>query len=233
MDVFENRSRFGPLPYVFGALLGVSLGLIIVSGVLFFRSSRGTEGGAKFTNASIDPGAIDYSISTGRQNAIVLATRRASPAVVSITSRHTRVYRRNTRTPFAREWLRRFGIPETVTRQVSNLGSGVVISSDGFILTNDHVVRNAEIIDVTLSTGENLNAVVVASASDYDLALLKVAEANLPFAVLGDQLIESVERRDQLGATIAIGEHLGHGVRRGQLRRNLRRCLARWRWPRR
>lgn len=202
MDVFENRSRFGPLPYVFGALLGVSLGLIIVSGVLFFKSSRGTEGGMPFANASIDPGAIDYSISAGRQNAIVLATRRVSPAVVSITSRHTQVYR--TRSPFARDWLRFWGIPETFTKQVSSLGSGVVISSDGYVLTNDHVVRSAEIIEVTLATGQTLEAFEVANAPDFDLALLKIEGDNLPFAVLGDS--DSL----QVGEwAIAIGQPFG------------------------
>ncbi|MCZ6766574.1 MAG: trypsin-like peptidase domain-containing protein, partial [bacterium] len=204
MDVFENRSRFGPLPYVFGALLGVSLGLIIVSGVLFFRSSRGTESGTPFANASIDPGAIDPSITASRQNAIILATRRVSPAVVSITSRHTRVYRRNTRSPFARDWLRIWGIPETFTKQVSSLGSGVVISPDGYVLTNDHVVRNAEIIEITLATGQTLEAFAIANAPDFDLALLKVEEDNLPFAVLGNS--DSL----QVGEwAIAIGQPFG------------------------
>ena len=89
MNVFENRSRFGPLPYVFGALLGVSLGLIIVSGILFFKSSRGTERGTPFTSASIDPVAIDHSITASRQNAIVLATRVSSATLTPVMSETT------------------------------------------------------------------------------------------------------------------------------------------------
>jgi len=202
MDLFENRSRFGPLPYVFGALLGVSLGLIIVSGVMFFKSSRGTESSTPLVLASVDPTGLENTVSESRDNAIVQATKRVSPAVVSITSRHTQVYRRNVR--FPKEWLRMWGIPETFTKQVSSLGSGVIISSDGYILTNNHVVQNAEIIEVTLSNEQTVEGFVIASAREYDLALLKIEGDNLPFAVLGDS--DSLQVGEWV---IAIGQPFG------------------------
>ena len=91
MSALWTGRRHGPLPYVFGALLGVSLGLLIVSGVLFFNSPRG---GVASTPAQ--PQVVDdseESIDVSRLNAIVKATRAVAPTVVNITSKRTEVYR--------------------------------------------------------------------------------------------------------------------------------------------
>ncbi|MEE9270529.1 MAG: trypsin-like peptidase domain-containing protein [Candidatus Krumholzibacteria bacterium] len=187
MNVIETRRRFGPLPYVFGAVLGVSLGLIIISGVLFFRSSRSTEGAEALpSQARLQPVATQ-SIGESRRNAIVIATERVTPAVVSVTSRYRQVVRANPFRSRRLDWFSLFfGPGETYERQVSSLGSGVVISPDGFILTNDHVVRNAEEILVTLSDGTTVQAKAVEHAPDYDIALIKIDSENLAFAELGD-----------------------------------------------
>jgi serine protease Do len=183
MNAFGTRPRFGPLPYVFGALLGVSLGLLIISGVLFFNSPRSDVSmpAAQPTLGNESGDAIEVS----RANAIVRATRAVAPSVVNITSKHTRVYR--TRSPFfAREWLELFGIPETVTKEISSLGSGVVVDPNGYIITNEHVILNADEILVTLSTGETIPAQLVDAAHDFDIAIIKVDMENLPHAKLGD-----------------------------------------------
>ena len=193
MDTLETPRKLRLLPYCLGGILGVALALIILSGVLFYRASRGSESASASpqtvlpaaTSSSTDPGAIDQS----RRNAIVVATERVSPAVVTIASKYKQVVQRY---PFGgafpREWLEQFfgGVPETYLREYSNLGSGVIIDDDGYILTNAHVVQGAELIEVTVSDGRVLEGRIVGTASDYDLALVKIDGGKLPTATMGD-----------------------------------------------
>ncbi|MFQ5510719.1 MAG: S1C family serine protease [Candidatus Krumholzibacteriia bacterium] len=184
MDVIGTRRRVGPLPYIFGAVLGVSLGLIVVSGVLFFKSSRSTEANVA---ANRPPPQEPMPISESRRNAIVIATERVAPAVVSVTSRYRQVVRANPfRSRRSEWWSLFFGPGQTFEREVSSLGSGVIISPEGFILTNAHVVRKAEEILVTLSDGTTVAAEEVETAPDYDIALIKIAGDNHSYASLGD-----------------------------------------------
>ena len=69
---------------------------------------------------------------------------------------------------------------------MKNSGSGVVISPDGFLMTNYHVVENAERITATLSGGDEFNAEIIGFDNTSDLALLKLDGSDFPFANLGD-----------------------------------------------
>jgi serine protease Do len=169
------------------------VGLIILSGVWFFRASRSVEPdltrGSSTVNAQAlmrETGAAD--IDSGRRNAIVVASERAAPAVVTIASKHTEVVRRYPMgSMFPREWLEQFfGVPETYLKEYSNLGSGVIIHEDGYILTNEHVVHNADVIEVRLADGTAYQGKIVGSAMDYDLTLVKVDGGKLPAATLGN-----------------------------------------------
>lgn len=182
MNAFETRPRYGPLPYVFGGILGVCLGLLIVSGVLFFKSPRSDVGTNPVT--SLTPATSRGSIDRSRSNAIVAATESVAPSVVNITATRTQVYR--TRTPYPREWLDFFGIPKTYKREIASLGSGVIVASNGYILTNEHVILDAERIEVTLTSGETVAARIVDTDHDYDLAIIKIDREDLAVARLGD-----------------------------------------------
>jgi serine protease Do len=192
MDAVGRERRFRLVPYIFGGLLGVSLGLIVISGVLFFKSTRGTQphdaSPTRFTAGESQSPASTDAIESTRRNAIVVATERAAPTVVSIASKHTEVVRRHPLAPmFPRDWLEQFfRMPDSYMREYSSLGSGVIIHEDGYILTNYHVVRSAERIQVTLSDGTTYEGSVVGAARDYDLALLKVDGGKFPAAELGD-----------------------------------------------
>lgn len=88
----------------------------------------------------------------------------------------------------------------------STLGSGVIVSSEGYILTNNHVVTGAEAIQVALADGRIADADVVGVDPDTDLALLKVELTNLPVITLG--------RSDDLSVgdvVLAIGNPYGVG----------------------
>ena len=91
-------------------------------------------------------------------------------------------------------------------RSENSLGSGVVVSTQGLILTNHHVVESAEEIDVALADGRTLPATIVGTDPETDLAVLKVDAKNLPAITLG--------RSDNLSVgdvVLAIGNPFGVG----------------------
>lgn len=75
-----------------------------------------------------------------------------------------------------------FGGPQGRGSQPSqSTGSGVIINADGYIVTNNHVVKDADIVEVTLNDNRSFKAEVIGTDPDTDLAVLKVKENNLPF----------------------------------------------------
>lgn len=126
-------------------------------------------------------------VASSRQNAITRAVARVSPAVVGINVIEVREYS----DPFSRlfgddPWMRRFFGDRTYRQQVKGLGSGFMISPDGFIVTNDHVAGNATQITVTLTSGIKLEAKLIGSDPVSDVALLKVDGKDLPYLNLGN-----------------------------------------------
>ena len=71
-------------------------------------------------------------------------------------------------------------------REVSGYGSGVIISADGYIITNNHVIEDAESVDVTLNDKRTFTAQVIGRDPSTDIALLKIKADNLPFIKYGD-----------------------------------------------
>ncbi|MCX6320602.1 MAG: Do family serine endopeptidase [Bacteroidia bacterium] len=82
------------------------------------------------------------------------------------------------------EWF--YGDRYSRPREVSGYGSGVIISSDGYIITNNHVVENAENVEVKLNDNRVFEAQVVARDPNTDIALLKIKAENLPYIKYGD-----------------------------------------------
>ncbi len=121
------------------------------------------------------------TIAEERRNAIVRAAERAAPSVVSVnTVRRQRVRPRSI-------W-EQFFLGPGISREVPGLGSGFIIDARGLILTNEHVVRGADEVVVTLSDGTDLPAEIVGADEATDLALLRVTPPSgrrLPVAPLG------------------------------------------------
>lgn len=80
--------------------------------------------------------------------------------------------------------------------------SGVIISSDGYIVTNDHVVEEAEEIEVQLEDQRTYKAKVIGIDPETDLALLKIEETNLPFIEFGNS--DEIEVGDWVLAVAAL-----------------------------
>ncbi|MEO8089629.1 MAG: trypsin-like peptidase domain-containing protein [Gemmatimonadales bacterium] len=113
---------------------------------------------------------------SSRRTALVSAADRVAPAVVSINVTSRQQARRS---PFDL-----FFVPEGA-RVVQGSGTGFVIRSNGIIVTNQHVVSNAERVVVTLPDGSDLPATVVGEDPLTDIAVLKVDRENLPTVALG------------------------------------------------
>ena len=79
-----------------------------------------------------------------------------------------------------------YGNRSSRPREVSGYGSGVIISNDGYIITNNHVVENAESVDVTLNDKRTFTAKVIGTDPSTDIALLKIKAEDLPFIKYGD-----------------------------------------------
>ena len=91
-------------------------------------------------------------------------------------------------------------------REVSNLGSGVIVSANGYILTNQHVVEAADEIQVALANGQTLPARVVGADPETDLAVLKIDASDLPAITLAQ--LDSLNVGDWV---LAVGNPFGVG----------------------
>jgi len=139
--------------------------------------------------------------------------KRVAPAVVNIRVSQTV----ESQSPYGDEMFRRFfGIPDHPggrSREVASAGSGVIVDAEnGYILTNHHVVVNADKIQVSLYNDDSLDAEVIGSDGPTDIALLKVDPEGLTELPIGES--DSVEVGDFV---IAIGNPfgLGHTVTSG------------------
>lgn len=108
------------------------------------------------------------------------AAQRVIPSVVNV---FTQQQVRNPKHPAVDDPVFRYFFGErfdSKPRQVSNLGSGVIVSANGYILTNNHVVDAASEIEIALSDGRTLPARVIGSDPETDLAVLRIEAAGLP-----------------------------------------------------
>ena len=128
-----------------------------------------------------------------------------TPAVVSITAETFQERRPTTRRnlpPGMDEFLRGFDLPDQQPRGGS--GSGFIVSKDGYILTNNHVVANADRVTVTMLDNRQFTAKVIGRDPTTDVAVIKVEGTDLPVAQLGD------DAKTRIGQwVVAIGNPLG------------------------
>jgi Do/DeqQ family serine protease len=125
-----------------------------------------------------------------RRNMVVEAVEKASPAVVNISTEEVVEQRGSPfpypADPFFDEFFRDFSDPHPRRFTRTSLGSGVVVASDGTILTNEHVVLRGSRIHVTLADEREFDAKLVGADADSDLAVLRVrAGGALPSVTLG------------------------------------------------
>jgi serine protease Do len=159
---------------VFGNVFGNAFGN-------FFGSASSSELQAQQNNPSSQASrnAASGDVSQSRQNAITRAVAVCSPAIVGINVTEVREYQY--RDPFADDpfFGQFFGgrrQPQVYRQQVQGLGSGFIASSDGYIITNDHVAGHATKVVVTMAGGEKYDAKVIGSDPTSDVCLLKIEQ---------------------------------------------------------
>src|SRR6266404_6307054 len=148
--------------------------------------------------------------------------KRVVPAVVNISS--SRVVKAEANgmrgmqgvDPFFRQFFgddfsRRFSVPRE--RREKSLGSGVIVSPEGYILTNNHVIDGATDVTVTLHDKREMKAQVIGGDKRTDIALLRITGSNLPSVTLGDS--SKVEVGDivlAMGNPFGIGQTVTMGI---------------------
>ena len=150
------------------------------------------------------------------------AARKAMPSVVNIfTSKEVK----EPRHPFMEDPLFRrfFGDQlDDDAQRASTLGSGVIVGTDGYILTNHHVIEAADDIEVALNDGRQAKAKVVGTDPETDLAVLKIELQNLPAVTFGR--LEGVNVGDfvlAIGNPFAVGQTVTMGIVSGLGRTHL------------
>jgi serine protease Do len=207
-------------PYSLILVVGFFVGFIVAP------NSRPTIVGGTL-KASAGTAQAQTNLGQGRSFAVQLsdafeaASRKLNPSVVPIFAEHMVQIQNPFGSPedpfrqfFGDDFFRRFfGTPQGQGKQVvRSLGSGVIVSPDGYILTNNHVVQGADTLTVVLADGKRYPAKLVGTDPQSDVAVIKVAATDLPAATLGNsdsvkvgQWVIAVGNPFQLMHTVTAG----------------------------
>ncbi|MCA6063407.1 trypsin-like peptidase domain-containing protein [Thalassolituus marinus] len=185
------------------ALTGLSVALAVLLWLPGAMSPSHNE-----TSTTGTYSATDTSLLPSAQGPVSYADAvdRAAPAVVNIFTR--KIVRRKTHPLFDDPFFQRFfrTNPQPSERIQSSLGSGVIMSADGYILTNNHVINGADQIVVALHDGRDVNATIVGTDPEADLAVLKIDLQELPYIQVAQN------RQLRIGdVVLAIGNPFGVG----------------------
>jgi serine protease Do len=167
-----------------GGILGYSLA---PRGAASNTVTTGSEQRSSLFTSGEQQKSSDDEISKSRKNAITNTVESVSPAIVGITVTEVREYR----DPFSNffgddPFFRQFFGNRSLKQEVKGLGSGFIISPEGYILTNDHVAGNAKEIIVTMTNGQKYPAELVGTDMISDVALLKIKGKDFPSVKLGN-----------------------------------------------
>jgi Do/DeqQ family serine protease len=167
---------------------------------------RGSNGLPNMVSISQAPPAPAVLLPSGAVNSYATAARRATPAVVSITASKAPQNSPHNNDPWFKFF---FGDPGPGQRQQQaqvGLGSGVIVSPEGYLLTNNHVIDGADDIEVLLTDGRQAQAKVVGADPETDVAVLKITLDKLPVITFGNA--DSLQVGD---VVLAIGNPFGVG----------------------
>ena len=196
----EPRRSSGGFP-----LLGLVI-LLLVAAVL---------GGvtARMLPVRADAGSEPRSLGVPSEDSLSPLVKKTAPAVVNIATLQPSPAQQNPllQDPFFRRY---FGIPDAALQPAMAAGSGVIVDGkNGLVITNFHVVRNAQAVEVGLKDGRKLPADPVALAPELDLAVLRIDAKNLPSVKLGDSSgLEVGDFVVAIGNPFNLGQTVTNGI---------------------
>ncbi|MDP2938972.1 MAG: trypsin-like peptidase domain-containing protein [Candidatus Omnitrophota bacterium] len=206
----QNRILFFVLTLIIGLIVGLTV-------------ATKFEINPKVNALPQESALMPQASSVDFENIFINVAEKVGKAVVSISTETTqkaggpRVRRYYFGSPFGNkdfedDFFNRFfedffgNLPEREYKQMG-LGTGVIIDKDGYILTNEHVIQDADKITVTLPDGREFKAEVKGTDSRSDLALVKIKADNLPVAILGDSDLVKIGQW-----VVAIGNPFGYMI---------------------
>ncbi len=165
------------IPFIISGALG---GLIVLAGIKYFANEKQD---VKLNQPATNV-AYSSSLSGSVPASFAFAAEKTMPSVVHIRARESEktAQQRRYMSPFGDDFFWGFGQP----RAQEGTGSGVIISSDGYIVTNNHVVDFADMVEVTLHDERKFKATVVGRDPKSDLAVIKIDDDNLPAIEYGN-----------------------------------------------
>lgn len=168
-------------------IIGFSFLAVLLCGFVFGRYIFTNKSSNVEVNLRDERGEANKNINVTRENAITETVKKVSSAVVGINVTEIREFRDPFNNFFGDDpFFKHFFGDRSFKQEVQGLGSGFIISDDGYILTNDHVVGNASKIVVSMTNGEHVDAEIVGKDSFSDITLLKINKSNLPFLKFGN-----------------------------------------------
>ena len=167
---------------------------LLFAGILFIKADGNNKENFSIPNETEfiltqyqDRNNLNDEISRSRKNILTETVEKVSPAVVGINVIEIRQYRDPLFSFFDDPFFRQFfGDRSSKNREVKGLGSGYIISPDGYIVTNDHVAGHATEVKVTLTDGRTFEAEVIGTDMASDICLLKIDGENLPYIKHGN-----------------------------------------------
>jgi serine protease Do len=182
--------------YVWIALSGFLLGLVVAGYIFVYLPEKSSPKASVFEKPSSPAPSTNLFASQAPEVKanldFVTISEKVGPAVVKIDAeRREKVsaFGMDEGDPFQDFWDHFFGQQRPRQQQeqpVTAQGTGFFISSDGYILTNNHIVEKSERVTVNTVQGKEYNAKVIGTDQKTDIALLKIEAKDVPFAELGD-----------------------------------------------
>jgi Do/DeqQ family serine protease len=203
---------------IFSQAVTVAVAVLFVLGTFKPQWLSGTPAGLVMPPATPGAAPVAPQLSVAASGValplqpLAAAAKRASPAVVSVTASKAPTRRGNS--PHSQDpWFRFFfGQPGQQQEPQVGLGSGVIVSADGYLLTNNHVIEGADQISVRLADGREAQARLIGTDSETDIAVLKIELDRLPVVTLADSqplqvgdLVLAIGNPFNVGQTVTSG----------------------------